>query len=277
MPNAWPAATPRARAVRATGSLVVLDTRDSRSRLPAVGVRKTLLASTAVHARLSGLTATILFQSGFLHSRVAMELSLPDFDYERGQVGIETLVVFIAMVLVAAIAATVLINTTGFLQNKASATSHDSANQVSNQVNVISATGEVSGTNTINEVNLTVMQSPGADAIDLSGASVKWTGPDGAKTLTYAGDNESASATNAEFGVSKIKDNDSSIPVLNSRTDRMKINIALDQSGTTALKPLAPGEESTIQIVTQSGSQYTYVASVPQTLSSQDEGGAVSL
>jgi flagellin-like protein len=80
-------------------------------------------------------------------------------DTDRGQVGIETLIIFIAMILVAAVAAGVLINTAGFLQNKASSTSEDSESQVSNQVIVISATGTVNattnGTDHVNNVNTT--------------------------------------------------------------------------------------------------------------------------
>jgi flagellin FlaB len=202
-------------------------------------------------------------------------------DADRGQVGIETLIIFIAMILVAAVAAGVLINTAGFLQNKASATSTESQKQVSNQVIVISGTGQVANSATqINETTLTVMQSPGSDAIDLEASTVELVGPNGEETLTH---NTTANLPTGEFfAVTPEKDPDDSVPVLNSKDDRFDIVIPLNESDSganisTAQGELDTGDELTIKIVTQSGSQYVYVAHVPDTLASYEDGESVAV
>jgi flagellin FlaB len=138
---------------------------------------------------------------------------------DRGQVGIGTLIVFIAMVLVAAIAAGVLINTAGFLQTQAEETGQDSTDQVANNINVIGTVGDVgdkdytgkviqnpSGSASVVDYNsfspysdegdderihtikLTVQKSPGAGDIDLSELSIQYVAPNSFANLVHVRD-----------------------------------------------------------------------------------------
>ncbi|WP_308203723.1 archaellin/type IV pilin N-terminal domain-containing protein [Halorubrum ezzemoulense] len=105
---------------------------------------------------------------------------------DRGQVGIGTLIVFIAMVLVAAIAAGVLINTAGFLQSQAEATGQESTDLVSERIEVGSSVGIVgSGANTLKEIRVTVQGAPGSDNIDLTDTTVQAVGPGGQENLVF--------------------------------------------------------------------------------------------
>jgi len=90
----------------------------------------------------------------------------------RGQVGIGTLIVFIAMVLVAAIAAGVLINTAGLLQAQAQSTGEETTSEVSDVVMIGSIVGsDATDDKTIDRVNATLRLASGAEGINISRAT----------------------------------------------------------------------------------------------------------
>ncbi|WP_324664752.1 archaellin/type IV pilin N-terminal domain-containing protein [Haloarcula sediminis] len=189
---------------------------------------------------------------------------------DRGQVGIGTLIVFIAMVLVAAIAAGVLINTAGFLQSSSEATGQGAADSTSNRLQVVSATGTSLDDDGVGVVSLVVKKGPGAGNIDLGTTTVEWIGPTG--SFYQLAENGADGNPDGRFSIEAIQDEDDSSPVLNDQEDRLKIQLDLGDTDlgvddNTFGSEIGEGESATVRITTASGSQTTEEILVPKTIS----------
>jgi len=162
---------------------------------------------------------------------------------ERGDIGVGTLIIFIAMVLVAAVAATVLIYTTGSLQQKATKTSKEATQQISSNIIVDKVIGNRTNTtdgtisDNIQSLEIRIKPDVGTSSIDLRQVIISLTDNDYTYDLKYPGN----------FSAIAVRDADSSFnppntPVLNSGD---LVAITLDE---TAMGSIQLGTRKNIRI-----------------------------
>jgi flagellin FlaB len=218
-------------------------------------------------------------------------------DADRGQVGIGTLIVFIAMVLVAAIAAGVLVNTVGFLQATAEDAGQESVDKVTNRLDVVSTHGLINNTadgKAVDSLNLTVRLAAGSGAVSLDDTTIKYVSSSTARNLVYknettnggetlrsvhefneSGNEEGLNAT--EYTAYALDDSDdSSYPVLNGQADRFEIVIntsVVEQSG----GGLSTGDSVELDITSRSGGSTQVILTMPQQLAGQNDNDPVPL
>lgn len=184
----------------------------------------------------------------------------------RGQVGIGTLVAFIALVLVAATAGGVLVLTAEELHFRATETSEETEERVSTNLVSFDVKGRLNDdASGVDNVTVTVQLGPGSDAVDLGNATI---------TLSTDTGLFASSTGGRADGVEIIGD-----PVL--RTDpgydasTAEIRFRFDDGTNGIAAPggsLSPGAEVEVQITLAQGAKKDIWFEIPDPIDPNYEG-----
>ena len=184
---------------------------------------------------------------------------------EKGEMGVGTLIVFIAMIIVAAVAATVLIQTAYQLQQQAEETGNIAIQDVATGFKIVHIGGKVTtGANPkVTTVEIKVGLIAGSPAIDLDNVVIEIT--DGSKDVTLQyGDTANATYFNATVIRDMAPTNLNDDHVM-TQGDIVKIIIDADAAGLN----LTPQTQVTLQLIPKHGVP-TYAAfMVPATLTTK--------
>lgn len=190
---------------------------------------------------------------------------------EDADVGIGTLIIFIAMVLVAAVAAAVLIQTSGVLQQKAQSTGKEAVSEVSSNLKVVTVVGTTVGVTNptlIDTLEVGVQLSAGGSDIDFKQVKVKYIDENESVTLNEVTTAPTASAF--KYSEDRSISGTSDEVLQAGDLGLITINLTLATSGLEARKG------ARVEILPESGTMVLKDVKAPSSLGSTS-GGKIQL
>ncbi len=180
----------------------------------------------------------------------------------RAQAGVGTLIIFISLVLVAGIAASLLLQTSSKLQQKASATGAQAIKEVSTGAKIHSVVGysQTPSSGKIDKLILTVALSSGSEELNLGDVVLSYSaGEVYIASITF---NSSATALNgaADFYNSSVKGNGDEVL---EQGEIVELHFWIEDS---APRQLSANAEFSITVAPKRGSTSTVKTRTPSTI-----------
>ncbi len=178
----------------------------------------------------------------------------------RAEMGVGTLIIFIALLLVAAVAAGVLIQTAGTLQQRALATGTQATGQVSTNAQVVEVSAE-DGTGTMNNFSMIMKLAPGSNAIELDSVTLSFNLNNATQTLTYIG-TAPVHGNTSHFAAVYLQTGTNNQAGVLVRGDVIRINFAANRG-------VDSGEDVRINFIPKTGTPTYTLFTVPDVISTQ--------
>jgi len=197
---------------------------------------------------------------------------------EKGVVGIGTLIIFIAMVLVAAVAASVIMQTAENLQRRAYAVGKDTIRDVSSGVQIVSVTGYTDAAKTkIEYLAISITPRAGSYDLDLNKTliHIKYNNysilnlNNNAKASNVSGDGvfhtlDMSNLTSTHYGAITIHDSDNSIYTVNGIGSEDHVMLVVNLTAVVSESGgLGDGETLEGKVVPEYGAASVFVVKAP--------------